>query len=365
MGFRYLGNKKAVLPQILDLVGNLTSDLTHKVVASDLFCGTASVARAFRENGYSVLANDHLLSCEINARVALLSDGRPEFEGIALGTAKGAGAGGRYEQVLRLLESLPAKEGFVFREYSSSGCPANGSQPRKYFVPSNAGRIDAIRQQIADWIDQGQLTQVEEAVLLQDLIFGVNRVANTAGTYGHFLSKQSTASTRPLALRPNTFLQGLGGHKVFCDDVFNIARQVSSDIAYLDPPYTKRQYAAYYHLLETIVANDSPEVIGKSGLRPWRTKDSPFCHKRRVSGALAELLDCIDAQTILLSYTEDGHLSHEEILSSFASNGRNSGFLGQDHSRYVSNTKACTAPLRERVYWLQRSKSPSTFLMAT
>ena len=44
------------------------------------------------------------------------------------------------------------------------------------------------------------------------------------------------------------------------------------DTVYLDPPYTKRQYAAYYHVLETLAYGDEPEVSGVTGLRPWEGK---------------------------------------------------------------------------------------------
>ena len=36
-------------------------------------------------------------------------------------------------------------------------------------------------------------------------------------------------------------------------DVLDVQYE-DGDVAYFDPPYTKRQYAAYYHILETIAA---------------------------------------------------------------------------------------------------------------
>ena len=47
------------------------------------------------------------------------------------------------------------------------------------------------------------------------------------------------------------------------------------------PADTKRQYAAYYHILETIAHGDEPVVEGITGLRPWKSKASDFCYKRR------------------------------------------------------------------------------------
>ena len=42
----------------------------------------------------------------------------------------------------------------------------------------------------------------------------------------------------------------------------------AADTVYLDPPYTKRQYAAYYHILEAISLGDEPIVEGICGIRP-------------------------------------------------------------------------------------------------
>ena len=42
----------------------------------------------------------------------------------------------------------------------------------------------------------------------------------------------------------------------------------------LIPHISKRQYAANYHILETLHGNVEPEAIGDSGLRPWRDQYS-------------------------------------------------------------------------------------------
>ncbi|MCZ5120468.1 DNA adenine methylase [Escherichia coli] len=38
-------------------------------------------------------------------------------------------------------------------------------------------------------------------------------------------------------------------------------KQIQCDLCYIDPPYMKRQYAANYHILETLARGDEPEAM--------------------------------------------------------------------------------------------------------
>jgi adenine-specific DNA-methyltransferase len=86
------------------------------------------------------------------------------------------------------------------------------------------------------------------------------------------------------------------------------------DVAYFDPPYTKRQYAAYYHINETLACGDEPVVLGKTGLRPWRDKASDYCYKRRALDALHMLIASTEARRVFLSYSNEGHIDLDELL---------------------------------------------------
>ena len=125
---------------------------------------------------------------------------------------------------------------------------------------------------------------------------------------------------RPLFLKPRRLLKGLRDFEVSAEDAFDIAAQ-REDLAYLDPPYTKRQYAAYYHVLETITVGDEPEVGGVTGLRPWEHKASPFCYKRKARNALWELVNNLRACRVCVSYNSDGHISIEAIRNDLSAIG--------------------------------------------
>ena len=101
-------------------------------------------------------------------------------------------------------------------------------------------------------------------------------------------------------------------------DAAELAAEVNARVAYLDPPYTKRQYAAYYHLPDTIIRWDEPEISAdsKSGLRSWETLSSDYCYKRKAEGALEEIvanLSHTPVETILMSYNSDGQMKEDQI----------------------------------------------------
>ena len=97
------------------------------------------------------------------------------------------GVGGYLNAIEKLNGSEP-RRGFIWQQYSPASSAYCGVK-RMYFTEQNAQKIDGIRRNIAEWVDRGLLTGVEEKMLLADLIGAANRVANTAGTYGCFLSK--------------------------------------------------------------------------------------------------------------------------------------------------------------------------------
>jgi adenine-specific DNA-methyltransferase len=84
----------------------------------------------------------------------------------------------------------------------------------------------------------------------------------------------------------------------------------------------KRQYAANYHLLETIARGDEPDAVGISGLRPWRDQYSDFCSKLKIRGAFERILRQIKCPEVLISYSEDGLLSRNEMLNFLESFGQ-------------------------------------------
>lgn len=359
----YLGSKRAMLDKIL---GGIAASLPHGAHVVDLFCGTGVVAGALRRARYRVSANDHLALCAELATAALCTGSLNIMEALrselpkTSGHTRPSGSDG-YDRALSHLNSLPAASGFIRRAYSPESIGHYGVE-RKYLTAENAGKIDAIRWQIEEWRDL--LSPGEHALLIRDLVEATTRVSNTAGTYGCFLSQFKARALQPLALAPTESVAPMGSiedNRVYCGDAVDALDQIGKcDAVYADPPYTKRQYAAYYHLLETIVVGDEPVVAGVTGLRPWHERSSDFCYRRLAPEALRKIVDRAHCREFFLSYSSEGHIQHDEIMDTLGAQGPVS-YVEWDQRRYASGSLGKDGrPVHvvERIYRLSKNLIP-------
>lgn len=102
-------------------------------------------------------------------------------------------------------------------------------------------------------------------------------------------------------------------------EVFN-SKQVlevapAGSLAYLDPPYSSAQYSRYYHLLETVFLDDSPEVNFK-GLYRGDRHQSDFCSPKNVRSAFERVIQqtSIKNWNLVISYSDAGLLGVNELL---------------------------------------------------
>ena len=290
MSFRYIGSKARLVDAIHEHIG-----MPDGGTFVDAFCGTGAVAEAASKAGWPVLVNDHLASSAIMALARVLSKEQVSFDAL----------GGYINAINELNRSEPCA-GFIWREYSPES-KNHGDTERKYFTENNAKKIDGIRRQISAWENAGLINQSESHVLVADLLGAANRVANTAGTYGCFLSKWQRQSLDRLELSPRVIARNAPTATMSNGDVLDVSCS-PEDTVYLDPPYTKRQYAAYYHILETIALGDQPVVEGVCGIRPWKHIASDYCYKVRAADALQKLVASIPARRIFLSYSTEAHV---------------------------------------------------------
>lgn len=301
MTFRYIGSKARIVDALADHIGPPTAGGRF----IDLFCGTGVVALAAARMGWDIHLNDHLHSAVIMAAGRLIATKQARFAKI-----------GGYEAAIAKLNALVPRKGFVYREYSPASLTRLGFE-RRYFTAANAGRIDAMRHLITKWDEDGQITQSEKTLLIADLLSATNRVANIAGTYGCFLSKWQPQALERISLRPRTLLNGTGSVTVSVSDA-QLVRVNEEDLVYIDPPYTKRQYAAYYHILETVAIGDQPTVCGVTGLRPWEAKASDFCYRRKALGAFENLIGKLESERILISYSDNAHVAIDVLTHSMS-----------------------------------------------
>ena len=304
MTFRYIGSKSRLIEQIKIHITHSNSEAFF----IDAFCGTGVVAEAAAELGWNVRINDSLHSAVISAGARLISNEQAKFIKI-----------GSYAKAIEMLNAAKPKHGFIWREYSPASMERCGLE-RRYFTQENAARIDAMRYLIGEWRADGIINEAEERLLIADLFSALNRVANIAGTFGCFLSKWTSPSQENILMRCRQLKNNSVRVEATVGDVFDVPNE-NGDLVYLDPPYTKRQYASYYHILETVALGDEPEVEGVAGLRPWKALASDFCYKTRALKSLSLLIKSFESQKILLSYSSEGHISMQDMHSELSKIG--------------------------------------------
>jgi len=331
----YIGSKWSLLP----VIGRLLDEKSLRGgVFCDLFAGTTAVGQFAKRRGFQVVSNDWQHYSYVLGRAFLSNNSYPTFSRLfeaypklaAIKTGvlnqpplplfdKATEMTTRLPlyQVTNWLNQLTGREdGFVYRHY----CAGSGSQ-RNYFSDENGQRCDAIRGQLEEWQMASLLTGDEYYLLLASLLEAVDRVANTASVYAAFLKHIKTTARKPLRLAPLPVIESSLNHKIYCSDANELTRQMECEVLYLDPPYNHRQYATNYHILETIAVGDSPQLAGKTGLRPYANQRSRYCLKTEAHHAFTELVKQAQAHHIILSYNDEGLLSAEELQHIFQQRG--------------------------------------------
>ena len=80
------------------------------------------------------------------------------------------------------------------------------------------------------------------------------------------------------------------------------ARALEGDVAYIDPPYNQHSYLGNYHIWESLVRWDKPEVYGVACKRvDVRERKSAFNSRPKFAGAMRELLGAVRAPVLIVS----------------------------------------------------------------
>ena len=313
---RYIGSKTATLTQIYDSVD--AASFGYESLC-DPFAGTCTVSEFFKSKGMRTVTGDLLELSYVFQRTLLYLNRTPSFGKllhlgkICRAHQKKSGA----RTVFAHLNKLPARVGYFSNNYSPKG-----ANQRMFFTVNNAGRIDATRQEIREWRDDGLINRNEECYLLACLLDAADRVANTAGTYYAFLKSFYRKALLPLQLRPMPISNNSERNVVARIEATELVGRTKTDVLYLDPPYNGRDYGAYYHLPETLVRDDSPEISGKCGIRTaGRPPRSAFCNSNAARTALEKIIALANCRCVVVHYAVDGLVSHRHILETLRSRG--------------------------------------------
>lgn len=300
---RFIGSKSNLLTNIESVINQNVQETGG--VFCDIFSGTGSVARYFKPH-YEIHSNDALYFSYVIQKATIENNTKPSFEKLkSIGIL----------DPMSFLEDTKIKtydynddKYFIAKNYTP-----HDNCSRMYFSNKNAVRIDFIRNTIEAWKNTGLLDELEYFYLLAALIEGIPSVSNTTGTYGAYLKQWDKRSFKELELLRLEVLDNGRNNKCYNEDALKLIDSLEGNIIYIDPPYNERQYAANYHILETISKYDYPEISGITGIRPYKEQKSPFCIKSQVNDVFEELISKAKFENIIMSYSNDGIMSEDDI----------------------------------------------------
>lgn len=317
---KYLGSKRLLLDALVGVVGSL-GDVRSVV---DLFSGTARVGHALKGAGYRVVSNDHNAYAATLARCYVEAD-REAVERDAT-------------RLIAELNALPGEPGWFTHTYCEKS---------RFFMPHNGGRIEAIRNRIAGL----GLEPALESVLLVSLMEAADRVDSTTGVQMAYLKQWAPRAHNALELRMPAVLPA--GRHGRCEahqlDALAAIGALHGDVMYLDPPYNQHKYLGNYHVWETLVLWDQPEVYGTACKRiDCRTRTSVFNSRPQAHAALAHLIEQADCRHLVVSFSDEGYIGREQIEAMLAKRGA-VAVVEHEYRRYVGAQIGIHNPAGQKV----------------
>lgn len=309
---RFIGCKTLLLENIKNVIDKHVNN-AHSIC--DIFSGTASVARYFKQ-WYEVYSNDLLFFSYCLQKGTIENDCVPSFTKLCC--SMGIKSPIDYFNSMdssEMGEKLPESKRFFQNNYSPNG-------GRMYLTDVNALRIDFARNKINEWKECGLISEMEFFYLIACIIEGIPFVSNIKGTYGAFSKTWDIRTAKTFSLIELPVFSNGKRNRSFNEDGAALLKSLEGDILYIDPPYNERQYLPNYHLLETAAKYDNPKLHGLTGQRPYEGQKSSFCSKKTAIPALHELISNAHFKHIILSYNTDGIMSLPEIESTMKAIGK-------------------------------------------
>lgn len=283
---KYLGSKRLLLPVIAQAVASIPQAAT----VLDLFSGTSRVGHALKSLGYRVFANDLNAYAATLARCYVQSDRTRHLRAVT--------------QLVTEFNAVKGQPGY----FTTTFC-----EEARYFQPKNGERIDAIRESIA----RKGLGPELESIMLVSLMEAADRVDSTTGVQMAYLKSWAARAHNDLTLRVPDLLERSphGKGRAYQLDAAKAAASIKADIAYVDPPYNQHSYLGNYHIWESLVLWDKPSAYGIARKRTdCRERKSLFNSRTTFAKALSHVLEALTTPTIILSFSNEGFMTREEML---------------------------------------------------
>lgn len=360
MQFSYMGTKKALAPQVGELI-----KICKKGPLLDLFCGVGCVAERV-QSGRQIWLNDIQSFANTVAKALFTSRCSLEFNKIrthfgehfrnnlfSLGltwselidtekeiiiTGEASCLRDFYSALPSVLTNSNLEANRMIRASSPDTFPFNlfvTCYSGTYIGVRQAAEIDSLRYAISMLEIEGLIDSECSNWLLLCLCKAISKISTTTGHFAQFLTLNNNNQRYYIKQRKrNVFSEfevellscvPLGEknwrcqNRVFNSDAISLLKRLVDDkscpgVIYADPPYTDDQYSRFYHLYETVIKYDYPQIYSKARYRADRYK-SAFSLKTMVHDSISELIElCSHLKSdLIFSYPRNGLLSNSEI----------------------------------------------------
>lgn len=282
MGFdiqnrRYTGSKQKLVNWITASINKYCSKDCKSFC--DLFAGTGVVTNAIINSFDEFYVNDFLYSNNIIYEAFFSNNHYNESKLI------------KFKREFEQICLDDCKSNYVSDNYGG-----------KFFSQNDSILIGEIRERIEDLRNRNEINYREFCILLASLMYSLDRCSNTVGHYEAYIKKP---------IKKDSFVFELINPVIFKDDDQRkihisrkdsniLAQEIYSDIVYIDPPYSSRQYSRFYHVLETITKWDKPKLYG-TALKPEPENMSEYCCSKAID-SFRELISDLKCRYIIVSY---------------------------------------------------------------
>lgn len=299
---RYIGNKS----KLLNWIKKLIIENTNGNSFFDVFAGTGVVTRAFLDSYDELIMNDFLFSNNIIYK-AFFSNKKYDMKKLLY-------LKDEYNSITeRVLDDAYFEENYG----------------GKFFSYHDAMIIGEIRERI----EQDKLiNDREKSILIASLLYSSDKIANTVGHYDAYRKKVDISNKffydliNPIDVEEKNIL-------IYRKDANQLVREVSADIAFVDPPYNSRQYSRFYHVLEGITKWAKPQLVGVA-MKPPEENMSDYSKVSAVK-AFSDLINNMDVKYIAVTYnntynskssSSQNKITHEQLVEILSQAGKTKQF---------------------------------------
>jgi adenine-specific DNA-methyltransferase len=266
---RYIGNKTKLTNWIFSTILNETQNCK---TFFDVFAGTATVTKTAFNYYTKIITNDLLYSNNLIYKAFFEQKEWNKY---------------KIEKIIGYYNGINPnvlKDNYFSEHFGN-----------KFFDYQNSKLIGFIREDIEK--QKNDLTEKEYAILLATLIYNIDKIANTVGHFDAYIKKAINYKPLELKLIETTEFENI---EIYREDANKLARKISADIAYIDPPYNSRQYNRFYHIYENLVTWEKPELFGVA-LKPKPENNSLYCTVK-AKETFKDLIENLNVSYLAVSY---------------------------------------------------------------